>query len=89
MPRGETYDVSSGDDRWEVKACGARRASNHFDTKTEAVQWGRDLVKRQEGRLVIRKQDVVIQEERHLPRRPLSAHRISGPARDLEQSKLH
>jgi hypothetical protein len=63
MPK-KVYDVSPGDDGWEVKARGASRASNRFDTKADAVQRGRELAKGQEGRLVIRKQDGTIQEER-------------------------
>jgi len=64
MAKGKTYDVSPGDEGWGVKARGASRASGRFDTKAEAVQRGRELAKDQQGRLVIRKQDGTVQEER-------------------------
>lgn len=64
MPKRKVYDVSPGDDGWGVKARGASRASGRFDTKAEAVERGKELARAQEGRLVIRKQDGTIQEER-------------------------
>ena len=47
-----------------MKARGAQRASGRFGTKKEAVERGMELAKSQGGRLVIRKQDGTIQEER-------------------------
>ena len=64
MPKRKVYDVSPGEDGWQVKVRGASRASNRFDNKKEAVERGRELAKGQEGQLVIRKQDGTIQEER-------------------------
>jgi hypothetical protein len=64
MPDENVYDVSPGKDGWGVERRGAQRASGRFDTKAEAVQRGRELAKGQKGRLVIRKQDGTIQEER-------------------------
>ena len=64
MPDENVYDVSPGDSGWGVERRGASRASGRFDTKEEAVRRGRDLAKSQKGRLVIRKQDGTIKEER-------------------------
>ena len=64
MPDENVYDVSPGKDGWGVERRGASRASGRFDTKEQAVQRGRELAKNQKGRLVIRKQDGTIQEER-------------------------
>ncbi len=64
MADENVYDVSPGEHGWGVKARGAQRASGRFDTKKEAVERGRALAKSQDSRLVIRKQDGTIQEER-------------------------
>jgi hypothetical protein len=64
VPDKNVYDVSPGKDGWEVERRGAQRASGRFDTKQEAVQRGRELAEARGGRLVIRKQDGTIQEER-------------------------
>jgi len=64
MPDENVYDVSPGKDGWGVECRGASRASGRFGTKDEAVQRGRELAKGQKGRLVIRKRDGTIQEER-------------------------
>jgi hypothetical protein len=64
MPDENVYDVSPRESGWGVERRGASRASGRFDTKEQAVQRGRELAKGQKGRLVIRKQDGTIQEER-------------------------
>lgn len=64
MPDDNVYDVSPGDDGWGVQRRGAGRAAGRFDRKEDAVQRGRELAKNQKGRLVVRKQDGTIQEER-------------------------
>jgi hypothetical protein len=64
VPDKNVYNVSPGKDGWGVERRGAQRASGRFDTKQEAVQRGRELADARGGRLVIRKQDGTIQEER-------------------------
>jgi hypothetical protein len=64
MPDDNVYDVSPGKDGCGVERRGAQRASGRFDPKKEAVERGRELASKQQGRLVIRKQDGTIQEER-------------------------
>ncbi len=38
---------------WNVKRGGAERASKHFDTKSDAVDWGRDVSRNQNTELRI------------------------------------
>lgn len=64
MPDDNVYDVSPSENGWGVERRGAQRASGRFDTKKEAVERGRELANERQGRLVIRKQDGTIQEER-------------------------
>ena len=56
------YDVSPDGHQWIVKKWGSDRAYRRFDRKEDAVQSGRDVAKKQEGQLVIRKMDGRIQE---------------------------
>ena len=70
MSDENVYDVSPGKDGWGVERRGAQRASGRFSTKKEAVERGRELAKSQEGRLVIRRQDGTIQEERTYRKAP-------------------
>jgi hypothetical protein len=41
------YDVSPGEDGWEVETHGASRASNRFGSKVDVVQRGGELAKGQ------------------------------------------
>ncbi len=46
---------------WNVKKGGAQRASKHFDTKQDAVKWGRFVSIKQGTRFVIHRKDGTIQ----------------------------
>lgn len=48
---------------WNSKKGGAERASKHFDNKKDAVDYSRDLSKRQKTELVIHKKDGKIQKK--------------------------
>ena len=48
---------------WDVKRSGASRASRHFDTKTEAVDAGRETSRNQRTEFVIHRQDGTIQRK--------------------------
>ena len=49
---------------WNVKKQGAQRSSGHFDTKDEAIDYGRELAKKTGlGQLKIHKQDGTLQTE--------------------------
>ena len=57
------YHVTHDGDGWALKADGAERAASRHDTKKEAVQAGRDVASRAEGRLVIHGMDGAVQRE--------------------------
>ncbi len=45
---------------WDVKIGGSDKASKHFETKQPAVDYARDLAKKQAAELVIHKKDGTI-----------------------------
>jgi hypothetical protein len=49
----QTHVVPNPKGGWDVKQDDAERASRHFETKQDAVEFGRDLSKRQGTELVI------------------------------------
>lgn len=54
----ETHHVvPSGKGGWDVKRGGAERSSGHFDTKKEAVDYGRSVSRNQGTELRIHNQD--------------------------------
>lgn len=48
---------------WAVRGAGSQRATEVFDTKTEAVQRGREIAQNQHTELVIHGRDGVIQSK--------------------------
>jgi len=48
---------------WNVKKGGATRASRHFETKDDAVSWGRKVSENQGSEFVIHKKDGTIQKK--------------------------
>ena len=54
----ETHHVvPSSNGGWDVKRGGSQRASGHFDTKKEAVDFGRQVSRNQQTELRIHNQD--------------------------------
>ena len=49
--------VPSSNGGWDVKRGGSQRASGHFDTKKEAVDFGRQVSRNQQTELRIHNQD--------------------------------
>ncbi len=49
--------VSNPDGGWDVKRGGGERASGHFDTKQDAVDYGRQVSRNQETELRIHNKD--------------------------------
>ncbi|MCT1563238.1 MULTISPECIES: DUF2188 domain-containing protein [Corynebacterium] len=45
------YHVIPHQDGWGVKGAGSDRILRHFDTKTEASEFGRDVARNQEAEL--------------------------------------
>jgi hypothetical protein len=54
---GTHHVVPAKDGGWDVKRDGADRASGHFDTKQEAVNFGRQVSRAQETELRIHNKD--------------------------------
>jgi hypothetical protein len=48
---------------WDSKKGGADRASKHFETKQDAVDYSRELSKKQKTELVIHKKNGTIQKK--------------------------
>jgi uncharacterized protein YdaT len=55
--------VPNTDGGWDSKKGGAERASKHFDKKQDAVDYSRELSKKQKTELVIHKKDGKIQRK--------------------------
>lgn len=49
--------VPNPDGGWDVKRCGASRASSHHDTKREAIDRGREISRNQNTEFRIHNQD--------------------------------
>ncbi len=48
---------------WSVRKGGARRASRHFETKEDAVIWGKGVSRRQGTEFVIHRRDGTVEEK--------------------------
>lgn len=48
---------------WNVKKGGAKRASKHFETKKDAVDWGRSVSRRQGSEFYIHRKDGTIERK--------------------------
>lgn len=48
---------------WDVKKGGSDKSTKHFDTKQPAVDYARDLAKKQEAELVIHNKDGKISQK--------------------------
>jgi hypothetical protein len=60
----KTYHVvPSPDGGWSVRKGGSLRASKHFNKKSDAVSWGREISKNQGFEFVIHNQDGTIQQK--------------------------
>jgi len=62
MSRKTHHVVPDSGGGWNVKKGGADRASKHFDTKQEAVNWGRQVSRNQETEFLIHGKDGRIQQ---------------------------
>ena len=61
MPRKTHHVVHNPDGGWDVKKGGAKRASKHYDNKSDAIDGGRAISKNQGTEFVIHKKDGKIQ----------------------------
>ena len=63
MPKGSHHVVPGGDGGWNVRKGGAQRASEHFETKKEAVDAGRKISQNQHTEFFIHGTDGKIQQK--------------------------
>ena len=61
MPRDEHHIIPSHDGGWDVKRNGAKRASAHSETKSEAMRIGRQISKNQGTEMIVHGRDGRIQ----------------------------
>lgn len=54
MAKKQNIDVSPKGENWQVKKHNASRASKTFDTQKEAIDYGRDLAKKNKSELYIK-----------------------------------
>jgi hypothetical protein len=59
--RKTTHVVPDKEGGWNVKKGGAKKASKHFDRKMDAVDYGRELSRRDKSEFIIHKKDGKIQ----------------------------
>jgi len=70
MSRKTHHVVPDIEDGWNVRKGGAARASKHFDTKEEAIQWARQVSSNQGSELLIHRKDGVISDSRSFGKDP-------------------
>lgn len=73
--RKERHVVPSSGGGWDSKKNNAQRASKHFNTKEEAMQWSREKAKQEKSELIPHKKDGTIQN-------PNSYGKDPNPPRD-------
>lgn len=65
--------VANPDGGWNVLKGGSERASKHFETQKDAIQYAREVSKRQQSDLFIHKQDGTIR------RKTSNSHDLKSP----------
>ena len=63
LDEGSDVIVEYAEEQWIVKSKGAKKASNHFDTKKEAIEKGKQVAQNKESTLVIYKKDGTKEKE--------------------------
>jgi hypothetical protein len=61
MATDSHHVVPGSDGGWDVKRSNAERASRHFETKQEAVDWGRQVSRSQQTEFIVHKKNGQIQ----------------------------
>jgi hypothetical protein len=61
MARKERHVVSNPNGGWDSKKNNAERASKHFETKKEAMDWSREKVRQEKSELIPHGKDGKIQ----------------------------
>lgn len=64
MARNSKHVVPSPDGGWSVRTAGASRATRHFDTQAEAIEFGRSFAMRNNSEFYVHGKDGMIREKR-------------------------
>lgn len=62
MAKKQQHVVPDPDGGWNVKKAGAKRATKHFNTKKEAVDYGKEVSENQGAELVKHRKDGTIED---------------------------
>jgi hypothetical protein len=71
MTKKSQHVVRSTSGGWDVKKGGASRASKHFDTQQEAINYGREVAKNQKAEFYVHGRDGRIREKDSYGKDPL------------------
>lgn len=63
MSKQSQHVVSNVNGGWDVKKSGADRASKHFDTQADAIQWAKEVARNQNTELYVHGTDGRIREK--------------------------
>jgi len=63
MPPKTHHVVPNPDGGWNVRKGGSERASKHFDTQNDAIDWAREVSQNQRTELVIHRRDGTIRQK--------------------------
>lgn len=63
MKKSSQHVVPAPSGGWNVRKSGSDRATKHFDTKKDAIDWARQISKNQKTELVIHKRDGTIESK--------------------------
>jgi len=64
MSRANTHVIASIRGGWSVRKTGSKRAEKKFETKGEAVRYGRRVARARNTELVIHREDGLVSERR-------------------------
>jgi uncharacterized protein YdaT len=70
MAKKSNHVIPSREKGWAVKKSGSSRTSKSFDTKEKAIEFGREISKREKTELFIHKKDGTIQNRNSYGRDP-------------------
>ena len=70
MPRSQHVAPQEG--RWTVRRAGSNRATRKFDTQREAIEFARDLARKQKAELYIHGRNGLIRKGIFYDRNPVS-----------------
>ena len=63
MAKKTHHIVPDPDGGWNVKRGGATRASKHFDKKQDAINWGRQISRKQDSEFVVHRKDGTVEHK--------------------------